>query len=322
VPQYTTDQCSGTSAETLHLCPTLRSFLDPVIASEALPNWSVPQWVAVLRAPQASQRVPRSAAERGMVGAAVIERPEVARLLVWVRASWPGSLPAMAGALAAARQVQVARPVDLDVAASYVIGEIRRARSRRVRPVRENTRLILLDPAELRAVEPASAPPVAPGRTADALEWMLAFVALDVRLSVETCLNLDASLSLFLGWYVDRCLTQHSTGSQIAPIPPSRSLGTKQRLSERLGDREMARLLAGPPGSRRCPAERAWQQGMGYWAIVALLAWARGTDPPEPTPEAREWWSCRLRGLAACPLRTHGTVASVSASPEAGQQTI
>jgi len=298
---------------------TLPFLLGPVIAAEALPDWSAAQWVAVLRAPQASQRVSRSAVERGLLGAAVLGRPEVDRLLVWVRAMWPDSLPAMAGALAAARQVQVSGPVDLDAAAGYVVGEIRRARSRRYRTARERSALVLLDPAELRAVQPPAAPPVAPGRVADAFEWMLAFVAPDVVLSVETCLDIEASMSVFLDWYVDR-LAAPPGDAELAPIPPSRTLIPKKRLSARVADGEMLRLLAGPPGSRRCPAEQSWQQGMGYWAIVALLGWARGVEPPEPSKEARQWWSCRLRALAARPKIQRGVVAVDPAAPEQRRQ--
>jgi len=298
---------------------TLPFLLGPVIAAEALPDWSAAQWVAVLRAPQASQRVSRSAVERGLLGAAVLGRPEVDRLLVWVRAMWPDSLPAMAGALAAARQVQVSGPVDLDAAAGYVVGEIRRARSRRCRTARERSALVLLDPAELRAVQPPAAPPVAPGRVADAFEWMLAFVAPDVVLSVETCLDIEASMSVFLDWYVDR-LAAPPGDAELAPIPPSRTLIPKKRLSARVADGEMLRLLAGPPGSRRCPAEQSWQQGMGYWAIVALLGWARGVEPPEPSKEARQWWSCRLRALAARPKIQRGVVAVDPAAPEQRRQ--
>lgn len=322
MPQHITDQGFRTSAGTSRLPWALPILIDSVIDSDALPDWSAAQWVAVLHAPQASQRVSRSAAERGMLGADVIERPEVARLLVWVRANWPGSFPAMAGALAAARQLQVLRQFDLDDAASYVVGEIHRARSRRGRPARKTTRLILLNPAELRAVEPVAPAPVTPGRIDDALDWMLAFVTHDVRSSVETCLDIEASLSLFLDWYVDRCLTQHQNGSQIPPIPPSRSLGTKQRLSVRVADHEMLRLLAGPPGSRRFPANRAWEQGMGYWAIVALLAWARATEPADPTPEAREWWAYKLGVLAARPPRMLGRAAVVAAFSETGRQEV
>jgi len=288
---------------------SLVSLLGPVIAAEALPDWSAAQWVAVLRAPQASQRVSRSAAERGLLGAAVLGRPEVDRLLVWVRAMWPDSLPAMAGALAAARQVQVSGPVDLDAAAGYVIGEIRRARSRRYRTTRERSGLVLLDPAELRAVEPPAAPPVAPGRVADAFEWMVGFVPPDIAPPAETCLDIEASMSVFLDWYVDRLATPPGD-AELAPIPPSRTLIPKKRLSARVTDAETLRLLAGPPGSRRCPTEQSWQQGMGYWAIVALVGWARGVEPPEPSKEARQWWSGRLRVLAARPKTHRGVVAA------------
>jgi len=298
---------------------SLVPLLGALVAAEALPDWSVAQWVAVLRAPQASQRVSRSATERGLLAAAVIERPEVDRLLVWVRAMWPDSLPAMAGALAAARQVQVSGPVDLDAAAGYVIGEVRRARSRRYRPTRERSGLVLLDPAELRAVEPPAAPPVAPGRVADAFEWMVGFVAPDVALPAETCLDIEASMSVFLDWYVDRLATPPGD-PELAPIPPSRSLIPKKRLSARLADAEMLRLLAGPPGSRRCPTEQSWQQGMGYWAIVALVGWARGVEPPEPSAEARQWWSGRLRVLATRPKTHRGILAADLAFPEQRRQ--
>jgi hypothetical protein len=273
----------------------------------------------VLRAPQASQRVSRFAVERGIAGAAEIERPEVARLLVWVRGIWPGSLRAMAGALAAARRVQATQSADLDAAAAYVLDEIRRARSRRGYRVTKASRVVPLDPVEMRAAEPSPPPPAAPDRAADALDWMLGFVNVDVRPSLATRLDIEASISLFLDWYVDR-LDQCPGVSQIAPIPPSRALPPKQRLSARLADREMTALLAGPPGSRRCPTERAWQRGLGYWVIVTLVCWARGAEPSEPTPEAREWWSSWLRALAARPPGSPATIASVPTSPEAASQ--
>jgi len=297
------------------------SLLASLVASPPLPDWTVAQWVAILHAPQASRRVSRSAAERGMAGAAVIERPEVARLLVWVHSTWPGSLRALAGALAAARQVQATQPSDLAAAATYVVDEIRRSLSRRGRRPTTGSRAVPVDPAKLRAIEPAPAPPAAPSRVADALEWMLGFADLDVRLPLATRLDVEASISLFLGWYVDR-LTQPPAGAQIVPIPPSRTLSPKQRLSAQLVDRELVSLLAGPPGSRRCPTERAWERGMGYWAIVALLCWARGTEPSEPPPEARGWWSCRLRVLAARDqrLRPPTAMASGPAAAEAVPQ--
>lgn len=289
----------------------LPSLLASLVAAAPLPDWTAAQWVAILHAPQASQRVSRSAAERGTAGAAVIERPEVARLLVWVHSTWPGSLHAMAGALAAARRVQATQPADLDAAAAYVADEIRRSRSRRGHRATTRSRVVPVDPTKLRAVELAPAPPALPSRVADALEWMLGFADLDVRLPQATRLDIEASISLFLGWYVDH-LAQPPAGPQIVPIPPSRSLSPKRRLSARLADRDLVSLLAGPPGSRRCPAERAWERGMGYWAIVALLCWARGTEPSEPPPEAREWWSRHLRVLAVRPQ--HPDAASVVAS--------
>ncbi|MDA8358892.1 MAG: hypothetical protein M0Z95_21930 [Actinomycetota bacterium] len=295
----------------------LPSLLGSLLTSPPLPDWTPAQWIAILHAPQASQRVSHSAAERGMAGAAVIERPEVARLLIWVHSTWPGSLRAMAGALAAARQVQTTQPADLAGAATYVIDEIRRSRSRRGRRTTTRSRVVPMDPAKLRAVEPPPTPPVAPSRVADALAWMLGFADADVRLPLATRLDIEASISLFLGWYVDR-LAQPPAGTQIVPIPPSRSLSPRQRLSARLADRDLVSLLAGPPGSRRCPTERAWQQGMGYWAIVVLLCWARGTEPSEPPPEARQWWSCHLRVLAARPQhpRPPAAVASTATAAE------
>lgn len=274
----------------------LSSLLALLVASPPLPDWTAATWEAVLEAPQASQRVSRSAAERGMAGAAVIERPEVVRLLLWVRSTWPGSLPAMAGALVAARHVQARNPSDLAAAATYVIDEIRRSRSHRRRPTK-GSRAVPVDPAQLRAIEPPPAPPAAPSRVADALEWMLGFADLDVRLPLETRLDIEASISQFLDWYVD-LLSQSPDGTQIVPIPPSRSLSPKQRLSARIVDGELVLLLRGPPRSRRCPKELVWERGMGYWAIIALECWARGTEPSEPPPEARGWWSCCLGVLA------------------------
>ena len=273
----------------------LASLLSSVAASAPLPDWSVAQWVAILGAPQASQRVSRFARDRGMAGAAVIERPEVARLLVWVHSTWPGSLRALAGALAAARQVQATQPADLTRAATYVIDEIRRSRSRRSHRATTGSWAVPVDPAELNAIEPAPQPPHSPSRVADALDWMLGFV--EVRVPLAMRLGIEADVELFLGWYVDR-LAQ-PTGGQISTMPPSRSLPPSKRLSTRIGDRDVALLLAGPPGSRCCPTERAWQRGMGYWAIVALLSWVRGVEPSPPTPEAREWWSSQLCALAA-----------------------
>ncbi|MDA8269755.1 MAG: hypothetical protein M0013_15555 [Actinomycetota bacterium] len=258
----------------------------------------------------------RSAAERGMAGAAVIERPEVARLLVWVRSIWPGSLRAMAGALAAARQVQATQPADLAAAAVYVLDEIRRSRSRRGRAATTRSRVVPVDPATLRAIEPPPSPPAAPSHAAAALEWMLDFADLEVRLPLATRLDIEASISLFLDWYID-LLAHPPAGAQIVPIPPSRSLSPRQRLSARLVDREMVLLLAGPPGSRRCPTKRAWQQGMGYWTIVALLCWARGTEPSEPPAEAREWWSRHLRVLAGRPQHPYPLTAVASTAPAA-----
>lgn len=188
----------------------LPALLASLLASPPLPDWSAAQWVAILHAPQASQRVPRSAAERGMAGAAVIERPEVARLLVWVHSTWPGSLPAMAGALAAARQVQATQPADLATAATYVIDEIRRSLSRRGRPATTRSRVAPVDPTKLRAIEPPPAPPASPSHVPDALEWMLGFADLDMRLPLATRRDIEASIELFLGWYVDR----------LAPPPP------------------------------------------------------------------------------------------------------
>ena len=294
----------------------LPSLLAPLAASEPLPDWTFAQWVAILRAPQASQRVSRFAAERGMAGAAVMHRPEVARLLLWVHSTWPGSLHAMAGALAAARQVQATQPADLTAAATYVVDEIRRSRSRRGRPATTRSRVVPVDPTKLRAVEPPPPPPAGPSRVPDALEWMLGLAAADVRLPLATRLDIEASISLFLSWYVDR-LAQARAGAQIAPIPPSRSLSPKQRLSARLADPEMVSLLAGPPGSRRCPTERAWERGMGYWTIVALLCWARGTEPSEPPAEAREWWSRHLRVLAGRPQHPYPLTAVASTAPAA-----
>ncbi len=299
----------------------LPSLLASLVASPPLPDWTPAQWVAILHAPQASQRVSRSAAERGMVGAAVIERPEVTRLLVWVHSTWPGSLRAMAGALAAARQVQATQPADLAAAATYVIDEIRRSRSRRGRRATTASWVVPVDPAKLRAIEPPPAPPGPPSRIPDAVAWMLGFADTDVRLPLATRLDIEASISLFLGWYVDR-FVQPPTDPQIVPIPPSRSLSPRQRLSARLVDRDLVSLLAGPPGSRRCPTERAWQQGMGYWAIVALLCWARGTEPSEPPPEARQWWCRHLRVLAVRPQHPcpPAAVASTAAAAEAVPQ--
>ena len=297
----------------------LPSLLGSLLTSPPLPDWTPAQWVAILQAPQASQRVSRSAAERGMAGAAAIERPEVTRLLAWVHSTWPGSLRAMAGALAAARQVQATQPTDLAAAATYVIDEIRRSRSRRGRRATTGSRVVPVDPTNLRAIEPPPAPPVAPSRVADALEWMLVFADADVRLPLATRLDIEASISLFLGWYVDR-LAQPPADPQIVPIPPSRSLSPKQRLSARLVDRDLASLLAGPPGSRRCPTERAWQQGMGYWAIAALLCWARGTEPSEPPTEARQWWSCHLRVLVA--RRQHRCPPAAVASTAMAAETV
>lgn len=280
-----------------HSWPHLAGLLAPIVDSSPLPDWTVAQWEAVLRAPQASQRVSRAAAERGLAGAAVIERPEVNRLVVWVHSIWPRSLRAIAGALAAARQVQRAHATDLDAAAAYVVGEIRRSLSRPVRRASTTSRVVPVDPSLLRAVEPAPTPPAAPSRVADALAWMLRFTDPDVRLPLATRLELEASISLFLGWYVDR-LAQSDGGSQIISIPRSRSLSPKQRLSARLEDRELVLLLAGPTGSRGCPTELAWRRGMGYWTIVALVCWARGAEPSAPPPEARQWWSHRLEVLA------------------------
>ena len=294
----------------------LPSLLASLVASAPLPDWSTAQWVAILRGPQASQRVSRSAAERAMAGAAVIERPEVARLLLWVHSTWPGSLHAMAGALAAARQVQATQPADLTAAATYVVDEIRRSRSRRGRSATTRSRVVPVDPTKLRAVEPPPPPPAGPSRVPDALEWMLGLAAADVRLPLATRLDIEASISLFLDWYID-LLAHPPAGAQIVPIPPSRSLSPRQRLSARLVDREMVLLLAGPPGSRRCPTKRAWQQGMGYWTIVALLCWARGTEPSEPPAEAREWWSRHLRLLAVRPQHPHPVSAGALTAPAA-----
>lgn len=293
---------------------TLPSLLGSVVASEPLPDWTPAQWMAVLRAPQASARVSRSAAERGMAGAAVIERPEVARLLYWVATAWPGSLRAMAGALAGARRVQVTRPADLDAAAAHVVDEIRRARSRRERRTTKVSAVLPLDPAELRAIEPPPAPPTLPSRVADALEWMLGHADFDVRLPMASRLDIEASISVFVGWYVDR-LAQPPPASQMTPVAPIRPRTPKQRLSARLADHEMVLLVAGPRASRGCPAERAWERGMGHWAIVALLCWARGGEPPEPSPEARQWWSSRLAALAARPPCTPATIASMPPEP-------
>lgn len=307
------------SAATASQHPLLPSLLSAVIASEPLPDWSAAQWLAVLRAPQASARVSRSAAERGMAGAALIERAEVARLLRWVSTTWPGSLAALAGALAGARRVQAAGPDDLDAAAAYVVQEIRRARSRRDRRPRKGWRVLPLDPAELRAIEPPPTPAAAPSRVVDALEWMLGYVERTVHLPMASALDIEASLSVFVGWYVDR-LGSPPDGPQIVPTPPTRPRSPKQRLSARLADREMVLLLAGPPGSRGCPAERAWQRGMGYWAIAALLCWARGAEPPEPTAEAREWWSTGLRALGGRAPRLPASAAPACSAPHAGQQ--
>ncbi len=294
ITDYTDYPCRQNPASTLRNQSLLASVLASVVASPPLPDWSVAQWVAILGAPQASQRVSHFARDRGMTGAAVIERPEVARLLVWVYSTWPGSLRAMAGALAAARQVQATQPADLTGAATHVIDEIRRSRSRRGFRAATGWRAVPVDPAELNAMEPAPQPPHPPTRVADALDWMLGFV--EVRLPLALRLGIEADVELFLGWYVDR-LAQPAPG-QISTMPPSRSLPPSKRLSTRIGDRDMALLLAGPPGSRRCPTERAWQRGMGYWAIVALLSWVRGVEPSPPTAEAREWWSSQLRVLA------------------------
>lgn len=299
------------------------SLLASVVASPPLPDWTVAQWVAVLHAPQASQRVSRFAAERGVAGVAVMERPEVARLLIWVHSTWPGSLLAIAGALTAARQVQKTHPVDLAAAGNYVLDEIRRSRARRDRRPAAKWRVVPVDPAKLRAVAEHAAPSGAPSRVVDAVEWMLGFADPEVRLPLATRLDIEASLSLFLGWYVDR-LARPQSEPVIAPIPPSRSLSPKQRLSARLGDRELMSLLVGPPGSRGCPTETAWQQGMGYWAIVALVCWARGQEPSEPPPEACQWWSSHLRVLAARPQHLHppGTLASAATPTEALQQAV
>jgi hypothetical protein len=296
-------------------CSSLVFLLEALVKAPPLPDWNAAQWVAVLGAPQASPRVSAAAARRGQLGAAVIERPEVAGLLAWARTMWPGSVPAMAGALAGAARVQRSQPVDLGDATRDILEEIRRARSRRVRPARAPSRLKLVDPAELRAVEPPPAPTAAPDRIGGALEWMLAFVAPDVALPTETRLDIEASISVFLGWYVD-VLASRPAGPELTPIPPSRTLIPKQRLSARLADREMIALLAGPSGSRRCPAERSWQQGMGYWTIVLLLSRARGVEPPEPSTGARQWWSWRLRSLAARPKSQRGGVAVEAGVPE------
>lgn len=301
----------------------LPSLLSSLVASPPLPDWNVSQWVAILHAPQASQRVSRFAAERGIAGAAVMERPEVARLLVWVQSIWPGSLRAMAGALAAARRVQKTHPVDLDSACSYVVDEIRRSHSQRSRPATTRSRVVPVDPAKLRAVEAPPAPPGTPSRVADAVEWMLGFADPGVRLPLATRLDIEASMSLFLDWYVDR-LAGPLSEPRIVPIPPSRALSPKQRLSARLGDSELISLLAGPPGSRGCQTERARQQGMGYWAIVALVCWSQGTEPAEPPAEARQWWSNHLRVLAIRPrqLHTPGALAWSATAIEALQQAV
>ncbi len=313
ITDYRSRPSPGGSLETRSLLPSL---LASLVSAEPLPEWSAAQWAAILRAPQASARVSKVAAERAMAGAAVIERPEVARLLRWVATIWPGSLHAMAGALAGARKVQTSQRADLDAAAACVVDEIRRARSRRSPRPSRRLRVVPLDPGELRIVEPPPAPRPARSAVADALAWMLCFVDRDLRLPVASRLDIEASLSVFLDWYVDR-LARSSAGSQIVPIPPSRSLSPKRRLSARLVDREMVLLVAGPPGSRRCPATQAWQRGMGYWAIVALLCWARGSDPPEPTEAARQWWTSRLHVLAAGGPEAPSAVASASRAPEA-----
>jgi len=275
----------------------LSSLLASLVDSSPLPDWSAAQWVAILHAPQASQRVSRFAAQRVIAGAAVIERPEVVRLVLWVHSIWPGSLRAVAGALAAARQVQKAHPADLGAAAIDVVDEIRRSLARpNHRSTR--TRVVPVDPAQLRVIEPAPPPPGAPSRIADAVSWMVRFTDLDDQLPLPVRLELEAGISLFLDWYVDHLATPHGV-SPIVSIPPSRALSPNKRLSTRLGDRELVLLLAGPPGSRRCPAELASQRGMGYWTIVALVCWARGTEPSEPPPEARQWWSHHLRVLGA-----------------------
>lgn len=248
----------------------------------------------------------------------MIERPEVARLLRWVCATWPGSLRAVAGALAGARRAQLAGPGDLEVGATLVVEEIRRARSHGCRSAPRGLRVLPVDPARLAAVEPAPGPAAGPSRIGDALEWMLGFVEVDLRPPRVARLRIEADIENFLGWYVDRL--ERAAGTGISAIPPSRSLSPKRRLSARLTDPEALRLIAGPPGSRACPGERSWRQGMGYWTIVAILSWAQGRRPPVPDPEALQWWSRRLVALGSRTPRTLGPFGSAPVAPdEAGQ---
>ena len=313
--------CTPPAAWAKHPAARLPALLCALASSPSLPDWTSAQWVAILRAPQASRRVPRSDAERAMAGAAVIERPEVARLLAWVHSTWPGSLEAMAGALAAARRVQDTRPTDLDAASTYVLDEIRRARSRRGRRSTTRSRVVPVDPAKLRAVEPAPTPPAAPSHIADALTWMVGFTGVGM-LPQATRLSIEAGMELFVAWYLDRVPHRLEPPLTLVAIPPSRALPPKQRLSVRVADRELLLLLGGPPGSRACPTERAWRRGMGHWTLVVLASWAQGAEPPAPPPEAVAWWSQHLELLVSHSPQfgASAAVASQAPAPEAVSQ--
>jgi hypothetical protein len=303
--------------EPLAACPP-RQVLTRLANAATVPAAPSSRWLDALFAPHAHLNARRDYRQRAEALTAVLEDPGVSLLATWAWGRWNGTVPAVAGVLAAAPVLQFAArsgPVDQPWASRLVESAVDDARKLTVQRQRAGAtrrrHTGLIHGIDLDRVAADSDEHRTSHDAAQRAEQVTAWIATLTgagRRSPKAMLVIEANLPSFWAWYGRRVPTTEIASGRYPAPPLARQLGTGQRLEDHLAGTwdggagrvrlaTVSRLLLGPRRYRGSPAGYGWRDGAGHWSLGALADIRDRRRPQPPRPEALRWWAHQIGSL-------------------------
>ncbi len=284
----------------------LVAIVSSVLASplSSLPAWSEGAWRAALRYRDTGPRPAPATLARAEVRDTVLRDPAFGDLLRWAAGRRPLSyqLGAIAAALATLGEAFAGDNLDPNVLAGRVTSAVDQARMLRYSPLPDRAMLTdcadIADPAPIVCGDrPSLVSLVIPRLLDRAGGHLSAHPLLERRIegAVDVCLG---------AW-----LTGVGAGGGMPAFYRAEQRNHRHRVSHLLGaDRDLQRLVEGPPPGRGRPLAVARRRGLAYWvALAALAATETRSLPPLPV-EVVDHWRRELSRLSG-PLEHSGLAA-------------